>query len=207
MIDGERSVNVKVLRRLRFLLQAHLYLMQFMKSDLQILRIRSELDYRVFLFKKKNMSRVLFENRPALYFCNYKENKKNCYTYVGYYKLMILYSLWSNIFIIRIVVIIIGNKKKLNSIFDTESKIIQFMGRNKYIITKIKFWPVFKQDPMSLFIVFLLIGLFSLCGRTIRPMSMTWTQPVSPPPPVTSLTNWSLRRSTPPGADRPRSAS
>ena len=99
------------------------------------------------------MSRVLFENRPALYFCNYKENKKNWYTYVGYYKLMILYSLWSNIFIIRIVVIIIGNKKKLNSIFDTESKIIQFMGRNKYIITKIKCWPVFKQDPMSLFIV------------------------------------------------------
>ena len=28
------------------------------------------------------MRRALFENRPALYFCNYKENKK--YTYVGY---------------------------------------------------------------------------------------------------------------------------
>ena len=27
--------------------------------------------------------RVLFESRPALHFCNYKENKKN-YTYVGY---------------------------------------------------------------------------------------------------------------------------
>ena len=37
--------------------------------------------------------------------------------------------------------------KKLNSIFDTESKIIQFMGSNKYMITKIKCWPVFKQDP------------------------------------------------------------
>ena len=61
---------------------------------------------------------------------------------------MILYSLWSNIFIIRIIIIIIGNKK-LNSIFDTESKIIQFMGSNKYIITKIKCWPVFKQDPRS----------------------------------------------------------
>ena len=32
-------------------------------------------------------------------------------TYVGYRKLMILYTLWSNIFIIRII-IIIGNKKK-----------------------------------------------------------------------------------------------
>ena len=28
---------------------------------------------------------VLFENRPALYFCNYKENKKNnIATYIGY---------------------------------------------------------------------------------------------------------------------------
>ena len=35
----------------------------------------------------------------------------------------------------------------MNSIFDTESKIIHFMGSNKYIITKIKCWPVFKQDP------------------------------------------------------------
>ena len=40
--------------------------------------------------------------------------------------------------------------KKLNSIFDTESKVIQFMGSNKYIITKIKCWPVFKQDPFCL---------------------------------------------------------
>ena len=31
--------------------------------------------------------------------------------------------------------------KKINSIFDTESKIIHFMGSNKYIITKIKCWP------------------------------------------------------------------
>ena len=37
---------------------------------------------------------------------------------------MFFYSLWSNIFIIRIIIIIIGNKK-LNSIFDTEYKIIQ----------------------------------------------------------------------------------
>ena len=36
---------------------------------------------------------------------------------------------------------------QLNSILDTESKIIHFMGSNKYIITKIKCWPVFKQDP------------------------------------------------------------
>ena len=60
--------------------------------------------------------------------------------------MMILSTLWSNIFIIRIIIIIIGNKK-INSILDTESKIIHFMGSNKYIITKIKCWPVFKQDP------------------------------------------------------------
>ena len=35
---------------------------------------------------------------------------KNGYTYVGYRKMMILCTLWSNIFIIRII-IIIGNKK------------------------------------------------------------------------------------------------
>ena len=73
---------------------------------------------------------------------------------------MILYSLWSNIFIIRIIIIIIGNKKKLNSIFDTESKIIQFMGSNKYIITKIKCWPVFKQDPLAVLSPWLLAVLW-----------------------------------------------
>ena len=36
---------------------------------------------------------------------------KNWYTYVGYRKMMILCTLWSNIFIIRIIIIIIGNKK------------------------------------------------------------------------------------------------
>ena len=60
---------------------------------------------------------------------------------------MILCTLWSNIFSIRIIIIITGNKK-INSILDTESKIIHFMGSNKYIIiTKIECWPVFKQDP------------------------------------------------------------
>ena len=58
---------------------------------------------------------------------------------------MILYTLWSNIFIIRI--IIIGNKK-LDSIIDTESKIIHFMASNKYIIVNMKCWHVFKQDPI-----------------------------------------------------------
>ena len=62
--------------------------------------------------------------------------------------MMILCTLWSNNFIIRIIIIIIGNKKKkLNSILDTESKITHFMGSNIYIIRKIKCWPVFKQDP------------------------------------------------------------
>ena len=51
------------------------------------------------------------------------------------------------ILLIILIIIIIGNKKKINSIFDTESKIIHFMGSNKYIITKLKCWPVFKQDP------------------------------------------------------------
>ena len=37
---------------------------------------------------------------------------KKWYTYVGYRKLMILYTLWSNIFNIRIMIIIIDNKKK-----------------------------------------------------------------------------------------------
>ena len=41
---------------------------------------------------------------------------------------MILYTLWSNIFIIKIIIIICI--KKINSIFDTESKIIHFMGSN-----------------------------------------------------------------------------
>ena len=40
------------------------------------------------------------------------------------------------IFNIRIIIIIIGNKK-INSIFDTESKIIHFMVSNKFIIAKI----------------------------------------------------------------------
>ena len=62
---------------------------------------------------------------------------------------MILYTLWSNIFITRI--IIIGNKK-LDSIYDTESKIIHFMASNKYIIVKMKCWPVFKQDPVCIII-------------------------------------------------------
>ena len=47
---------------------------------------------------------------------------------------------------IRIIIIIIGTKK-INSIFDTESKIIHFMVSDKFIIAKIKCWPVFKQDP------------------------------------------------------------
>ena len=49
---------------------------------------------------------VLYENRPAHYFCNYKENKRN-YTYVGY--LFIGYFKDIIIFIIRI--IIIGNAR------------------------------------------------------------------------------------------------
>ena len=65
--------------------------------------------------------------------------------------MMILCTLWSNIFNIRIIIIIIDNKK-INSIFDTESKIIHFTGSNKYIITEIKCWPVFKQDPKLVFL-------------------------------------------------------
>ena len=91
---------------------------------------------------------LLFENRPALYFCNnYKENYKLIHVcwipqINDFITIMEQY-----IFNIRIIIIIIiGNKKKI-SIFDTESKIIHFMVSNKFIIAKIKCWPVFKQDP------------------------------------------------------------
>ena len=71
---------------------------------------------------------VLFENRPALYFCNYKENKKNTRMldtlfiddsldimeqYFHYYN-----HNWQL------------NIKNLGSIFDTESKNICFIGSN-----------------------------------------------------------------------------
>ena len=37
-----------------------------------------------FIPSNVSVSGVLFENRPALYFCNYKENEKKQYPYVGY---------------------------------------------------------------------------------------------------------------------------
>ena len=55
---------------------------------------------------------------------------KNWYTYVGYRKLMILYSLWSNIFIIRIIIIIIiGNKKKIKQYLGYGIKNYTFNGQ------------------------------------------------------------------------------
>ena len=69
------------------------------------IKIKSQLTW---LDAVRYQKRVLFENRPALYFCNYKENKKNWYTYVRYRKLMIAYTLWSNIIIIRIIIIIVN---------------------------------------------------------------------------------------------------
>ena len=44
----------------------------------------------------RHSSRVLFENRPALYFCKYKENKKTIHVYWIPYLLMILQTLWNN---------------------------------------------------------------------------------------------------------------
>ena len=41
---------------------------------------------------------LLFENRPALYFCNYKENKKYIYTYVGYIIYWLFYRQYGAIF-------------------------------------------------------------------------------------------------------------
>ena len=70
-------------------------------------KIETNWSYR----KTLSSLRVLFENRPALYFVIIRKIIINWYTYVGYRKMMILYSLWSNIFIIRIIIIIIGNKK------------------------------------------------------------------------------------------------
>ena len=60
--------------------------------------------------------------------------------------MMILCTLCSNIFIIRIIRIIIDNKK-IKQYLGYGIKIIHFMGSNKYIIAKIKCSPVFKQDP------------------------------------------------------------
>ena len=88
---------------------------------------------------------------------------------------MIFYSLWSNIFIIRILIIINGIKK-INSIFDTESKIIQFMGSNKYIITKIMCWPVFKQDPTFLDVVY--IGSINPTHHELAKMFLNAGKPV-----------------------------
>ena len=58
------------------------------------------------------INRVLFENRPALYFCNYKENYKLirvCWIpqIDDFITIMEQY-----IFNIRIIIIIISNKKK-----------------------------------------------------------------------------------------------
>ena len=58
--------------------------------------------------------------------------------------------------------------KKLNSIFDTASQIIQFMGNNKYIITKIKCWPVFKQDPKGTFLLFFQLFVSLLPNSLLR---------------------------------------
>ena len=35
------------------------------------------MDKELHIYDKHLSNRLLFENRPALYFCNYKENKKN----------------------------------------------------------------------------------------------------------------------------------
>ena len=60
---------------------------------------------------------------------------------------MILYTLWTRGEIFSLLESLLLAIKKLNGIFDTESNIIHFMGSNKYMITNIKCWPVFKQDP------------------------------------------------------------
>ena len=45
--------------------------------------------------------------------------------------------------------------KNLNSIIDTESKYVCFIGSNKYIITKIECWPLFKQDTFEYVIMYI----------------------------------------------------
>ena len=52
--------------------------------------------------------RLLFENRPALYFCNHTENEITIPVCWIPYLLMILWTLWKNIFFIRIM---IGNAR------------------------------------------------------------------------------------------------
>ena len=63
---------------------------------------------------------VLFENRPALYFSNYKKIIHVCWIP---YSLMILLTLWSNIFIIRIIIANARKEtqpKKLNTTKETK---------------------------------------------------------------------------------------
>ena len=50
-----------------------------------------------------------------------------------------------NIFHLRLLYIIFLTV----AIFDTESENKYYIGSNKYIITKIVCWPVFKQDPRT----------------------------------------------------------
>ena len=54
--------------------------------------------------------RVLFEKRPALYFCNYKENYKLIHVFWIPQNDDFIYSMEQYIFNTRIIIIIIGNK-------------------------------------------------------------------------------------------------
>ena len=97
--------------------------------------------------------RVLLENRPALYYCNYKENKKN--------NIRMLDTLFTEDFIDSMEqwFHFYNHNWQWNSVAQTKDLKqylwygiikIYFIGRNKCIIKKIECWPVFKQDPSKL---------------------------------------------------------
>ena len=59
---------------------------------------------------------------------------------------------------------------------DTESKIIHFMGSNKYIIPKIKCWPVFKQDPIIVCLALVTNYCIPGQGKLLFAQPMPWLQ-------------------------------
>ena len=89
---------------------------------------------------------VLFENRPALYFCNYIFITAHK-TYNFWFRIKdTVYSflLWIIIIMILILKILLHNEYKI-SILRYPTYVYQFLIF--LIITKIECWSVFKQDP------------------------------------------------------------
>ena len=91
---------------------------------------------------------LLFENRPALYFCNYKENKEN--------NIRMLDTLFIEDFIDSMEEhfhfynhnwqwISVAQTKDLKQYLWYGIKKIYFIGRNECILKKMEWWPVLKR--------------------------------------------------------------